>query len=373
MYCAILAEYNPFHAGHLYQIQWVRENLNPAGLIIFMAGSFMQRGEPALWDKWARAANAIAAGADVVVEFPTASSILAAEDYALKAVEMMHDAGVTHQVFGVESASLEDLERWVKAQNNPVFTQHLQHYLGNGYSVAKARWLALVASGQESIECESIYRMPNHILGRQYIQAHLNLHTSIVPLPLPRMSGLPTAGELRQQLWRDDTSHDHQMMHPRHISQTLFSHLAYQYWRDSFRTPPHSEPGLDARIRHALAQSQNLEELLDHITTKHHSRARMRRYILQVILNYHAELYQLAKATHWPLRLLGVKRGRGEAVLRYWSEQATVPICTAYHTCEKLPPSLVDFEEKATDYHHYLLTEKLPSHIDRTHHFTLQP
>ncbi|MDP3058302.1 MAG: nucleotidyltransferase family protein, partial [bacterium] len=106
----LVVEYNPFHFGHQYHIEEARKLVNPDLVVGIMSGNFMQRGEPAIVDKWARAEMAVRSGVDAIFELPTAYALRSARDFAFGAVSHLEAIGVTHICFGSESDSLEELK-----------------------------------------------------------------------------------------------------------------------------------------------------------------------------------------------------------------------------------------------------------------------
>ena len=99
----ILAEYNPFHKGHLYHIGEIRRQLNPEAICCVMSGNFVQRGEPAVFDKWARAGMALKSGVDLVIELPVCFSTSTAEIFAQSAVSLFCQTKTVNYIsFGIE-------------------------------------------------------------------------------------------------------------------------------------------------------------------------------------------------------------------------------------------------------------------------------
>ncbi len=107
--CGIIAEYNPFHYGHAYQIKQTREKTNADIIIAVMSGNFVQRGEPAIIDKWKRAKAAIENGVDVVIELPYIYATQAGSQFAHGAVTILKCANVDYISFGSECGNLENL------------------------------------------------------------------------------------------------------------------------------------------------------------------------------------------------------------------------------------------------------------------------
>ena len=117
--CGIIAEYNPFHLGHLKQIDYVKNVLGAEKIVVVMSGNFTQRGEIAVMDKFTRAKHAIIAGADLVVELPTVFATANAEIFAKGAINILSSLGIVDSIcFGVESGSADDYISLASAMNN---------------------------------------------------------------------------------------------------------------------------------------------------------------------------------------------------------------------------------------------------------------
>ena len=167
---AIITEYNPLHNGHLYQLLTAREETNPDALVIVMSGSFTQRGDITVADKYTRADWAIKAGADLVLELPTAFSLSHAPRFALGAVKTLMPLGEITLSFGSESGDIRTLEEAASTLKDETeeFKQRLNEYMSQGYSLAKSRTLALDI---ENPDLSRLISTPNNILGVEYIKA----------------------------------------------------------------------------------------------------------------------------------------------------------------------------------------------------------
>ena len=164
----IIAEYNPFHNGHLYQIKKIKEKYPTATIIIAMSGNFTQRGTPAIIDKWERAKLAIENGADLVVEIPYAFVTQSADYYSYAGITLLENLKVDKLVFGSESNNIDDLKLIAKTQlENEDFDKLVKIYakFGNNYPTS----LSLALKDLTGKEITT----PNDILGITYIKTIL--------------------------------------------------------------------------------------------------------------------------------------------------------------------------------------------------------
>ncbi len=172
--CAIIAEYNPFHRGHAWQIKTARETLGKdAAVICVMSGCFTQRGEPALLDKWARTRMALASGASLVIELPIAYALSSAERFAEGGVQTVAATGLDCQLlFGSENGQLEPLKQAADYLSNESdeFKLLLRQKLDAGLSFPAARQASL-AEATGRAELAELLRQPNNILAVEYLKA----------------------------------------------------------------------------------------------------------------------------------------------------------------------------------------------------------
>lgn len=196
----IIAEYNPFHNGHAYQIAHVRKNLHADYIVVATSGDYVQRGEPALLDKYTRARMALSSGADVVLELPVLWSTASAELFADAGISLFEKTGCVNGIcFGAESGDLALLRRIadVLADEPADLKASLKRNLKSGNTFPKAREAALLSyfsgsAGQDGalpVSAEalsSLLASPNNILALEYLKALRRRASSITPYLLKR-------------------------------------------------------------------------------------------------------------------------------------------------------------------------------------------
>ncbi len=168
--CAVIAEYNPFHNGHLKQLRAAKRETGADVLVVVMSGSFTQRGDICVADKFTRAEWAIQAGADAVLELPTVYSLSCASNFAKGAIKTLSMLGEFTLSFGTEAEELEQLSmaaEFMNSESNDM-TSLLKGYLSEGYSVARSRTMAL---DRLRPDVANMLRSPNNILAVEYIKA----------------------------------------------------------------------------------------------------------------------------------------------------------------------------------------------------------
>jgi len=185
---AVIAEYNPFHTGHIYQLQETRRLSGADCIVVLMSGDFVQRGAPAVMEKRLRAESALRNGADLVLELPVCWSTGSAQDFAMGAVSLLVRSRVVDVLsFGCECGSLEPISALARLfLNEPEeYKTLLKQSLSEGKSFPEARCRAasLYLGSEQYAE---LLKKPNTILGIEYCKALQRLHSDMSLLPVMR-------------------------------------------------------------------------------------------------------------------------------------------------------------------------------------------
>ena len=179
----VICEYNPFHLGHARQLAAVRQQLGrDTAVVCLMSGNYVQRGEPAVFDKGVRARAAVDAGADLVLELPVTAALQSAEGFAAGGVRILSALGCGYLSFGCESGSGEALFRAAEASCAPEFEAFLHEAMQEGLSYAAARQRALAALGANG----ELLTRPNDILAFEYCRAIIRQESALRPLAVLR-------------------------------------------------------------------------------------------------------------------------------------------------------------------------------------------
>lgn len=188
----IIAEYNPFHNGHKYQLEETRKITGADYIIVMMSGNFVQRGYPALIDKYSRAEMALQNGADLVLELPVVYATASAEYFALGAVSLLNHLSVSDYVsFGSECGTTAPLQLLANllTKESSSFQTALKKHLASGQSFPRARMQALkettVLNNQPKLA--SLLQSPNNLLGIEYLKAMNQLRSTMTPITIKRL------------------------------------------------------------------------------------------------------------------------------------------------------------------------------------------
>ena len=183
--CGIVAEYNPLHTGHVYQMNKARQISQADCIIVVMSGNFVQRGEPAVIDKYARTRAALKAGADIVIELPVYYALSSAENFARGAVLTLNEMKAASICFGAETDNADCLAKISHAiiSESPEYKAILNKALAEGLSYPAARQTALL---EYLPECKEIITGSNNILAIEYIKSILGNNLNMTYYPVLR-------------------------------------------------------------------------------------------------------------------------------------------------------------------------------------------
>lgn len=338
----IIAEYNPLHNGHRYQLDWIRNSAPSGGVVVLMSGNFTQRGDLAVFDKYARAYLAVINGADLVLELPAVYSSSPAEIYASGAVRIMNSLGIIDRLcFGMEDPGKTGTAAKVAEEledESPLFKRVLKKELEKGNSFITARSRAL-----ESVTGEDLSFMsgPNNILAVEYLREIIRLESGLRPVALERKKGenMMSATEIRRMLREGKDvsrflpcSEEVKGKNPRSLDEysfTLRNRLLTMSDSD-FASFAGIEAGLENRIRKAVFDNENIEEMVDFISGKRYTKSRIRRILLHILLNYTNEQMKRAKKeTPSFVKVLALNE-KGREIIRMIKEKNSTDVILRY-------------------------------------------
>lgn len=367
----IITEYNPLHMGHVHLMAEARRLLGPdAGIICVMSGNYVQRGDFAVVDKFARAAAAVQSGADLVLELPVPWALSSAEGFAAGAVELLKATGaVTHLVFGSEGGDAAPLVRCAEALCAEDFPGKLREELKRGDSFPAARQRALSALVTE--EDAAALSRPNDTLGVEYCKALRG--SGIRPVAVPRRGaghdsetagdGFASASAIRALIRRGEGEAALGLMAPAmaaayraeeaagrapaslaNCERAVLARLRFLEEADWAALDPGNE-GLYRRFARAGRSAASAAELLEAVKTKRYPLARLRRMVFRAYLG----LPPAPPEKPACLRVLAANR-RGTVLLAGMRKTAALPVLTKPAAVRRLGPeaqSLFGLEARA--------------------------
>ncbi|QAT42812.1 nucleotidyltransferase [Aminipila luticellarii] len=397
----IIAEYNPFHNGHLYQLNQSAAMTEADFVVAIISGNFTQRGEAAVLSKWARAEMAVRCGIDLVIELPFAFACNNAEYFAKGAIEILNRLRcVTHLSFGSESGDLERLKEVAcfLSHETEEFKDQLKSNLSKGFSYPKARSEAVKEClGEEASEN---MLQPNNILAIEYLKQLYLTHSDIIPVTVKRYASnyhdqelrgnIASASAIRKALHSNDWNT--QLLEsavpaevlailqkelpkaPSSDSEELYFKLA----ASKILTEKNSclkeifsvTEGLENKLKASIRISDTLGDLKNSLKSKRYTSTRISRLLTHILIGLtKSDFNTIVETQQYYAHILGFnKKGAHLLKLLKQEEKATLPLITninkqadALNHCQLL----LSYDLIASDFYNLLSNQNIYEHSDR--------
>ena len=342
----IIAEYNPFHNGHKYQIDEIKAN-ECDYVIAALSGDFTQRGEPSIVDKYARTRMALLGGVDLVIELPVIYATADAKRFASGGVSILHNLGVVDELaFGVEAGNEQIILKLAEFLSDPpaLYEETLDGYLRKGYSYPLARQKALELYFPQSML--SNLDKPNTILAIEYCKAIRSLHSDIKPQAITRkgadysateldVDGMSSASAIRlllSEAFVDSILYDHmptECVDVLRESKFMFlndfsSYLHYKLMHETdFVDFLDVTSAFSSRIISSIPQFIDFDSFIGVLKSKNITHTSVNRLLTHIMLNIHGN----APVTAPYARVLGFRRS-AEPLLSEIKRRSRIPLIT---------------------------------------------
>lgn len=327
----LVVEYNPFHEGHAGHLLKSLEISGADTVIAVMSGNFVQRGEPAILDKWQRTQMALDAGVDLVIELPLYYATASAERFARGAVTLLEKSGLTNCLcFGSEWANIKTLQDCIVPEDEG-FKARLQESLKEGLSFPRARAKAAQFAMPDS---------PNNILGVQYLQALQELESDIIAYTVPRSPG--SAKEIRDSL---HNSGNQDYAHLNKLS-SIFHYILRTSKAAELQEYVDLSEGLENRLIRFAKDRMLIADIISAAKCKRYTFLRLQRSVLHIILGITKARLAAYEAAGGPqyIRVLGFKREKAH-LLRLLEERSRLPVVINLKKA-RLPPLAAEMLEE---------------------------
>ena len=355
----VICEYNPFHNGHAYHLQKCRQLAgDDCAIICVMSGDFMQRGEAALFSKFARAEAACLGGADLVVELPLPWSLSSAEGFARGGVSILNRMGAKSMGFGSETGEAETLRVIAELLLDPMVQEEIKKHLRDNANTSYASARQLVLRKKLGAAAD-VLGQPNNILGIEYIKAILETGASMVPFSVLRQGaghddpggspGFRSASELRQMLLNGESIaeyspvscsavFDREREHGRQLDPAVMEIAILSRLRmldeEVYHTLPDASNGLGMRLYKAVQKERNLAAVHQEASTKRYPLARIRRLCMCACLG----IKDGAARGEPPYARILAANEKGRAYLASQRKNTKIPILIKPASVSKLSP-----------------------------------
>lgn len=318
----IIAEYNPFHDGHKYQIEESKRITGAEFVVAAISGDFTQRGAPALYDKWNRAELAIAGGVDLVVQIPTVFACNSAEYFAKGGVDILEGLGIIDYLsFGSECGNIEVLKRVSATLKNEYANMHESIKLltkqGFSYPVAREKALQGILNEEEL----KILSEPNNLLGIEYLKVIKNMQ----PMTITRKGAgyHETATKIRRRIEEElggVFSKQEEKLYELIVLKVISQEAS------ELENIISSGQGLGYKLKKIIRKCNSREELIDNLKSKAYTQTRITRFLTHVLLNLKNR--DLCCGTNY-IRVLGLNEN-GAKILKHIKKEKlnSLPIIT---------------------------------------------
>lgn len=341
----IIAEYNPFHNGHKYQLDRVKEQGSDYCIAV-MSGDFTERGEPAIYNKYTRTRMALMSGVDLVIELPVVFATADAGQFARGGISILNSLGVVDEIaFGVEPGSEELIPRVAEFLNDSptLYEDKFDKLLRNGLTFPEARQKALADFfSKDNLDALA---GSNAILGLEYCKALLKSHSKIKPVMIPRVSnnyndenlsddGISSATAIRQLLEKGDSANIASQI-PGYLLDIInearplkiddFSGvLGYKLLTSGSYTEYADITGsFNDRVRNHLAEYRDYSQFVDLIKTRNITYTSCQRLLMHILLDM-----KTGAPTEVPYaRILGFRK-ESEKLLGEIKQKSRIPMIT---------------------------------------------
>ena len=332
----IIAEYNPFHNGHLYHIARSKQETNAQYVIGVISGNFVQRGNTSIINKWIKARMALLNGVDLVIELPTVYSISSAENFAEGAIKIFNSLGIVDTIsFGMEANDISTLNNIANVlYNEPKeYITLLSHELKKGSSYPKARENALMMYLNDIKRYANVLQGSNNILGIEYLKAMRKTKSKIVPIGIKRQKVLyndkyivdefASATAIRKMLMTrnvndiskvmprnsylllgEELKKGHYVIDISRFEKEIIYNLRKMSKEDLSKLPDVSE-GLENSIKNAADSCNNIKDLINIVKTKRFTQTRIQRILLYSLLGITKKEMDMSKKVTPYARVLG--------------------------------------------------------------------
>ena len=346
----IICEYNPFHNGHKYHIDKIKEMFPDSMIILAMSSCFTQRGDVSIINKWDKTKIAIDNGVDLVVEIPTKFVVQSADTFA-KAVDILNYLDCDYLVFGSETNNVDKLIEICNIQNSKEYNKAVKDYIDKGMSYKNALFKALKPYGINDIE-------PNDTLGVSYIKRIQALKSKIVPVTIQRTNNY-NSNELDSEIIsanaiRDNINNiDIKKYVPKnaivkYYTPSYFELLKYKIISDDGLEEYNLvDEGIENRLKKCVNECNSIEELIDKVKTKRYTVNKLKRMFVSILLSFKKD--ENDKDVKY-LRILGFN-SIGQKYLNNIKKNIQIPIYTKFN-------KELEFELKVTNIYSMIVNDK---------------
>jgi len=361
----IICEYNPFHNGHIYHLNKIKELFPNSLIILIMSGNFTQRGIPSIINKWDKTEIALKYGIDLVIELPFPFATQGADIFAKGSISLLKELNANYLVFGSESNDIEFLKNLANISlNNIEYESKVKQYLNEGINYPTALSKALKNISNNTIAT------PNDLLGLSYIKEIIKQNASIKPISIKRTnnyhdnelkSSISSATSIRKACFNNDNIDEYV---PTEVASLLsntitFNNYYFPFLKFKIQTTKDLsifqtvDEGIENRIKKYINDVSSWDELVNKIKTKRYTYNKINRMLIHIMCDFTKNEAKLFNEIEY-IRVLGFSN-KGKLYLNKIKKEVTKPIITTF---SKINNRMLDFEMKTTCVYSSIFSEE---------------
>ncbi|MBQ6285429.1 MAG: nucleotidyltransferase [Bacilli bacterium] len=350
----IVAEYNPFHNGHIYQLNKIKEKYKDSIIIVCLSSSFTQRGELSILSKWEKTEVALLSGADIVIELPYVYATQSSDIFAKYSIQLLNSVHINTLCFGTEKENIEDIINAAKTQiNNLEYDNLVKKYLKEGINYPTALNKAL--KELSNIEINE----PNDLLALSYIKEIYKNKYDIELFNIKRTSNyhdilsnddIVSASNIRYKILNNQDYKNsipefvYNILKNKQFNDKYFELLKYKIISDSnLDKYLDVDEGIDLRIKKVISKSNTLDELINNIKSKRYTYNKISRMLNHILCSFTKEENKQVNKLEY-LRILGFNK-TGQEYLNTIKKDIKLPILNSYDTNYKA----LEIEKRITE------------------------
>lgn len=361
----IICEYNPFHNGHIYHLNKVKELFPDSTIILIMSGNFTQRGIPSIINKWNKTKIALEYGIDLVIELPFCFATQSADIFAKGSIELLNALGCNYLVFGSENNDVEELKELAKLViNNSEYDNKVKEYLdlGNNYPTSLNKAL-------HDLTNKNI-KLPNDLLGFSYVKEILKQNTNITPITIKRTNNyheletnsnnISSASSIREAFinnnkWENQvpTETIKYMKDSKFLLENYFPFLKYKILTcEDLSIYQTVDEGIENKLKKEIVNATSISDLITKLKTKRYTYNKLSRMLIHILCEFTKEKANNMKSIEY-IRVLGFS-DKGQTYLNNIKKTCTYPIITTF---SKGNSKMLEYEKTITNVYSMVLNE----------------
>ena len=331
----IIAEYNPFHNGHLYHLNKIKEKHQDSTVILVMTGNYTERGDVAIIDKWKRTEIALKYGIDIIVELPYPFATQSADYFSYGGITLLEKLKVDKVIFGSESDNIDDLKIIAETQlNNEELDKLVKIYSKMGKNYPTAISQAIYDLTEKKVET------PNDLLGVSYIKTILKYNYKIKPETIKRINNyhekelvneissatairnaLKEGKDISNQIPKEELNY----LNDLHFIEDYFPIIKYKLITENDLSKYQTvDEGIDQLLKKAAVKAKDYDELINLVKSKRYTYNKITRMLLHILCNFTKEKAKKYDKINY-IRILGLNK-KGREYLNSIKKELDIPL-----------------------------------------------